>query len=193
MEGSILNLIESSTDSSQQASFVKFLKYVFLLFRAEHMTKRIVMTTNQITLLPFGLGLTTTTTSDAYKHNATGTKAVEIYKLTGKQAELSVDDMFAQLEQSDSRVSGAMEVGTKWVAETFLSDESPTLATLRMKAGLSQRELAKRLKVSQPQIAKWESPDTKNWESGTIVTLAKALSIDAKELFGVLIDSSKGK
>jgi DNA-binding transcriptional regulator YiaG len=100
--------------------------------------------------------------------------------------------MFAQLESSDARVKGAMEVGTQWVAETFLSQAAPTLAALRMKAGLSQRELAKRLNVSQPQIAKWERLDAPNWESKTIVNLAHALSMDAKELFGVLINSSKG-
>ncbi len=151
------------------------------------------MTTNQITLLPFGLGLTTTHTNDAHKRQVTGTPAVEIYKLAFTQADLSVDDMFAQLELSDARVEGAMAVGTQWVAETFLSQAAPTLATLRIKAGLSQRELGKRLNVSQPQIAKWERLDTPNWESKTIVSLAKALSMDAKALFGVLMDSHKEK
>ncbi|MDD2774458.1 MAG: helix-turn-helix transcriptional regulator [Gallionella sp.] len=150
------------------------------------------MTTNQITLLPFGLGLTTTHTNDARQRQFTGTQAVEIYRLAAKQADLSVDDMFAQLESSDTRVKGAMAVGAQWVAETFLSQTRPTLATLRMQAGFSQRELANRLNVSQPQIAKWERLDAPNWESKTIVNLAKALSMDAKELFGVLMDSSKG-
>lgn len=103
------------------------------------------------------------------------------------QAELSVDEMFARLELTDSRAAAATEVGTKWVAQTFFSGHPLTLANLRMRAGLSQRELGKRLGVSQPQIAKWERGNAPNMQIKTVQNLAKALSVDISDLFSILI------
>lgn len=96
--------------------------------------------------------------------------------------------MFAQLELSDSRVAAATEVGTKWVAKTFLSDHHNSLAALRMRAGLSQRALADRLGVSQPLIAKWERGGEPNMQLNTVKKLAIALSVDLLNLVEILVN-----
>lgn len=49
------------------------------------------------------------------------------------------------------------------------------LVALRKKRGLSQRELAHRLGVSQPVVAEWESLEPRNVEIKTLVRIAAAL------------------
>lgn len=147
------------------------------------------MTTNTITLSLFEFGLPTIPTSSL--KDLTGTQPIEIYKLREATVELSVDDMFAQLESSDPRAAAAHEAGTKWVAQTFFSEHKKSLATLRMSAGLTQRSLANRLGVSQPMIAKWEKGDGSNMQLKTVVGLAFALSVTVDELVSTLIDLGK--
>lgn len=140
-------------------------------------------------------GLTTTLTSkkSATISTSIGTNVLAVYKLSNKPIELSVDEMFAQLELADPRAAAVTEAGTKWVAQTFFSGSPLTLATLRMRAGLSQRELGKRLKVSQPQIAKWEKGETPNMQLNTVKNLAKALSVETDELVSILIGRDEDK
>lgn len=57
------------------------------------------------------------------------------------------------------------------------------LAALRKASGLSQRQLAERLGVSQPAIAKIEAGRTKNLELRTVVRFAAALG--ARVWFGI--------
>lgn len=143
----------------------------------------------------FESGLTTTLTSkkSATISTSIGTNVLAVYKLSNKPIELSVDEMFTQLELADPRAAAVTEVGTKWVAQTFFSGSPLTLATLRMRAGLSQRELGKRLKVSQPQIAKWEKGETPNMQLNTVKNLAKALSVETDELVSILIGRDEDK
>lgn len=151
------------------------------------------MTTNTMTLLPFGYGLTTTpifSEESRRSRTITGTTSLKVHKLLSQKKEMTVDDMFAQLEQIDLRANAAIEEGTKWVAKNFFSDHPETLAILRMRAGLSQSELGKRLGVSQPQIAKWEKCKNPNLQINTIKTLAQALSIESTELFRILVSEN---
>ena len=143
------------------------------------------MTTNTITLFQFGSEGITTPTASA-KRLSTGSSPIDIYTLSFDK-ELSVDEMFAQLEASDSRAAAATEIGTKWVAETFLSDRQNSLAALRMHAGLSQRALADRLGVSQPMIAKWEREAEPNMQLSTVKKLASALSVELPKLIEILV------
>ena len=146
-----------------------------------------------MTLLPFGYGLTTTPIfreKNRQNRAITGTKSLEVHTLLSKKKDMSVDDMFAQLEQLDPRANAAIEEGTKWVAKTFFPDHPESLAVLRLRAGLSQHELGKRIGVSQPQIAKWEKCKNPNLQINTIKTLAQALSIDSTELFRILVSEN---
>jgi DNA-binding XRE family transcriptional regulator len=145
------------------------------------------MTTNTITLFPFGSGATTTPTVS--KKRITGSSPIDIYVLSSDE-ELSVDDMFAQLESSDSRAVAATELGTKWVASTFFANRGNSLASLRMHAGLSQRALAEKLRVSQPLIAKWEKEKEPNMQLSTVKKLSAALSIELPELVKILANEN---
>lgn len=99
--------------------------------------------------------------------------------------------MFAMLEQNDLRAAAATEAGTKWVAETFFSDAPLNLAKLRMQSGLTQRELGRRLNVSQPQIAKWEKGEMPNMQLRTVKNLAEALSISVSDLIETLLANNE--
>ena len=121
------------------------------------------------------------------KEYRTGSSPIDIYFIS-LDKELSVDEMFAQLEASDPRAAVATAIGTKWVAQTFLSDRQNSLAALRMHAGLSQRALADRLGVSQPLIAKWEKDGEQNMQLNTVKKLAIALSVDLSKLVEILVN-----
>lgn len=142
------------------------------------------MTTSTITLFPFGLEGITTPTSSA--RELTGSSGISIYTLSF-DTELSVDEMFAQLEASDPRAAAATALGTKWVAETFFPRRKNSIAALRMHAGLSQRALANRLGVSQPMVAKWEREEEPNLQLSTVKKLATALSVELPKLIEILV------
>jgi transcriptional regulator with XRE-family HTH domain len=55
-------------------------------------------------------------------------------------------------------------------------DVALQLAALREQAGLSQRDLARRLKTSQQQISRLESPGYEGHSLGTLRRVAKALN-----------------
>lgn len=143
------------------------------------------MTTSQLTPFLFGFGWPTTPIFN--EATQTGTKKIDVYKLSGCQDELSVEDMFVQLEANDLRAAAATEAGTKWVANTFFPSKPRSLATLRMSKGFTQRTLAERLEVTQPMIAKWERGDGLNMQLKTVLGLATALGVDINELISILI------
>lgn len=172
----------------------KYLKFGSLQYLAEHTRKMTAMITNPNIPYPFEFVRLTTPTSKGHDaQSVTGTNTVEVYKLGSKNESLSVDDMFEQLEFNDPRATAATEEGTKWVAKTFFSSTTPTLATLRLRVGISQRELGKRLGVSQPQIAKWERGETPNMQLRTVKNLANALSVELHELVSILISRTESK
>lgn len=147
------------------------------------------MTTNTITLSLFGFDLPTINTVSPKAR--TGTRPLDIYKLPDSKNELSVADMFANLESADPRAAAALESGTRWVSDTFFSESKKSLASLRMSAGLTQRALADRLGVSQPMIAKWERENHLSMQLKTVISLASALSVNLNELVDVLVRSNE--
>jgi transcriptional regulator with XRE-family HTH domain len=58
------------------------------------------------------------------------------------------------------------------------------LALLRKQKGISQREIAKRLEVTQPLVSGWERGESR-LNSETILRLSEILEISADELLGV--------
>ena len=57
------------------------------------------------------------------------------------------------------------------------------LAALRKKAGLSQKELARRLNTSQQQISRLESPDYEGHSLGMLRRIARALDAQVRVEF----------
>jgi transcriptional regulator with XRE-family HTH domain len=62
-----------------------------------------------------------------------------------------------------------------------VKDLGSRIKKLREEAGLTQRDLAKRLKLTQPAIVQWESGDTSPL-MGKLPKIAKALGVSVEEL-----------
>lgn len=62
-------------------------------------------------------------------------------------------------------------------------DVALQLAALRKKAGLSQKELARRLKTSQQQISRLESPDYEGHSLSMLRRIARALDAQVRVEF----------
>lgn len=58
---------------------------------------------------------------------------------------------------SDAETNALVAEGRRWVGSTFYGSESPTLATLRLAAGLSQREFGDACGLDQPHVSRSES------------------------------------
>jgi hypothetical protein len=73
------------------------------------------------------------------------------------------------------------------IAAAVKSGRISPLTAARMRAGLTQAQLAARLDRSQPQIAKWERPDSFEAISlGNLRQVAAALGIELAVLTGNL-------
>lgn len=88
------------------------------------------------------------------------TQPVRIYDLrldalpvSGTEDEFNIDNY---IEQQDAKTRHAVATAGAWVADTLYPGPA-TLATLRLRAGLSQKELAKQCGMEQPHISRYES------------------------------------
>ena len=89
------------------------------------------------------------------------------------------DKLLSSLEESQESASELGEA-RKWVADVFYVDHL-TLASLRLKAGLSQRKLGEICGIEQSHVSRYESG--KHEPSFSLaMTMAKALGIDADTL-----------
>jgi cro-like protein, phage associated len=57
-----------------------------------------------------------------------------------------------------------------------------TLKAARVNAGLTQKELAKQMGISEPTLIKWEKGDGKDIKLGEFEKLCKILKIDTNQL-----------
>ena len=89
------------------------------------------------------------------------------------------------LEQFTDLVERADEVDALTlpheIVSRHLTDEVPLLRCWREYLGMTQDELARRLKVSQAQVAQWESPDARPRHT-TLKKLAVAMGIHVQQL-----------
>lgn len=105
----------------------------------------------------------------------------QIYRIEALQAPeasrksfSAFDQLLEELEQNDSSAA-QLQDGRKWVAENFYQDR-PTLASLRLAAGLSQRQLGEKCGLEQPHVSRYESG--KHEPSLTVaVAFANALGV----------------
>jgi len=65
-------------------------------------------------------------------------------------------DLEAFISQEDPATRGAVAKQGKWVADTFYPGEE-TLATLRLRSGLSQKEFAAQCGIRQPHVSRYEA------------------------------------
>lgn len=57
-----------------------------------------------------------------------------------------------------------------------------TLKAARVNAGLTQKELAKQMGISEPTLIKWEKGDGKDIKLGEFEKLCKILKLDTNQL-----------
>lgn len=95
---------------------------------------------------------------------------------------IEIDDFIAS-EFSTPSDSAHIRKARGWIAENFV--ETNSLAALRLKKGLSQKELADRVQSSQSHLANIElgkcDPGTQ-----TILKIAKALDVPAERIFSLV-------
>lgn len=97
---------------------------------------------------------------------------------------VDIDDFLEELCAEDPNFANGLAQARKDVAEEYLGDVQ-TLSALRLKAGLSQKELAMATSTSQPAIAKMEKGDT-NPRLSTLVKLSKALNCKIDDIAQVM-------
>lgn len=100
---------------------------------------------------------------------------------TGTQDEFDIDEYIAQQDQP---TQAAIDAQGAWVADA-LYPGAFTLATLRLKAGLSQRAFASRCGLLQPNVSRYESG---NSEPGVFLaaTMANVLGVPLEQLVAAL-------
>lgn len=72
---------------------------------------------------------------------------------TGFADEFDMDEF---ISEQDEGIKQEVAKAGAWVADNFYPDQL-TVATLRLRAGLSQRELAAKCGIAQPHLSRYES------------------------------------
>ncbi|MDU9399029.1 helix-turn-helix transcriptional regulator [Pseudomonas sp. zfem003] len=100
---------------------------------------------------------------------------------TALEIEHSDFDAFMEALDSSAEHKEGMKEARLWVAEQLYAEEGDTIKSLRLKKGLTQKQLAQIIGTSQPQIAKLEKGLGDPLQS-TCRRLREALGISADEL-----------
>lgn len=101
-----------------------------------------------------------------------------------KKGYIDIDDFIDELCAEDPEFAGEIAGAGSWAADTLYPGES-SLKTLRLRAGLSQRQLADKIESSQAHVWRMEN-DTEDLRISTIDKVAGALGIDPEKLFSVI-------
>lgn len=119
----------------------------------------------------------------------------QIFYIEANKAPISTNPSFSEFDKLLSSLEGNHETAQKlnearkWVANEFYTDKL-TMASLRLSAGLSQRELGQACNIEQSHVSRYESG--KHEPSMSLsVKLAKALNVDVETLFMAWSNSRK--
>jgi ribosome-binding protein aMBF1 (putative translation factor) len=97
---------------------------------------------------------------DAAPAHAGSAVPCRIYEVNVEQPErersFSDFDAFARELAADPASASAVAEGRKWVSSTFYGGK-PTIAALRLAAGMSQEDLADACGLQQPHVSRYES------------------------------------
>ncbi len=101
--------------------------------------------------------------------------------IQAEAASFSSFDALVDSLEADPSSADQLSNGRKWVARAFYSDTS-TLTSLRLAAGLSQRQLAKSCDIEQPHVSRYETG--KHEPSISVAAnMADALGVDLQLFF----------
>ena len=99
----------------------------------------------------------------------------EIKREAPRPGFINVEDLVAHYEQEPAKKKDIRDA-RKWIAENFHGDEGDSLRALRLRRGLSQNDLAAKLRTTQSHIARIEGGQ--NVEVETLTRIAQALGVD---------------
>jgi len=103
-----------------------------------------------------------------------------------REGDQLVGDYLAQQEKIPARAEAMARARARAAAAEERADlGGPSLATLRLKAGLSQAQLAQAMGTQQPNVARWER-NPGNLEYGSMKKLAAALGLATEDVLRVL-------
>lgn len=104
---------------------------------------------------------------------------------------ISVNDRLARLEANPKRAAALSRARARLggVVEQTNGARS-SLATMRLKAGLSQAQLAQMVGTQQGNVSRWER-DPADLRATTIMKLATALKVDPAEILKAVSISSE--
>lgn len=91
----------------------------------------------------------------------------------------------ARIRQDPKYKKGLEEAGT-WVAESFYGFDGETIRTVRLKKGLSQKQLAELVGTSQPYIANLEAKGSNRIALENCEKLSRALGVSLDDFSKML-------
>jgi DNA-binding XRE family transcriptional regulator len=96
-------------------------------------------------------------------------------------ASKDIDDFIGELLKDDPALGADLSEGRKWVADALYESEPCSLKALRLRAGLSQVQLAERVGLKQPNISEIES-GKRTPSLDTLQRLAQALEVSVDDI-----------
>lgn len=114
-------------------------------------------------------------------------KPCRIFDIEANKAPISTNPSFSEFDkllsslEENHETAQKLNEARKWVANEFYTDKL-TIASLRLSAGLSQRNLGKACDIEQSHVSRYESGRHEPSISLS-VKLAKALNVDVETLF----------
>lgn len=106
-----------------------------------------------------------------------------VHKSVAAELHTEFDSFMAELEKDPVHAAGFAEARS-WVADSFYAEDGTTIRTIRLKAGLTQKQLALAIGTSQPQIAKIESG-----RHDPVMSTCKRLSVALGASLDVICDA----
>lgn len=124
--------------------------------------------------------------SDGEVRSATGSRVVnELIEYPEIPGGKTPSELIAEMTASNPELEGLLQDARQELAEDY-ADILPPIKQLRLKAGMSQQELALALDCSQPNVARMESSRGSDMQISTVKRVAEALGADPRVLFDML-------
>jgi DNA-binding XRE family transcriptional regulator len=109
------------------------------------------------------------------------TKSVVVEEKTGKKESAGDFDDFLEELERNPQIAADINKGREWLATL---EEESTLRQLRLRAGLSQKDLASRIGLKQPNISEMEA-GRRTPSAEIMLKLSKVLRVSGDELLAI--------
>jgi DNA-binding XRE family transcriptional regulator len=141
------------------------------------------------TLVVYGTDGTSRLLKRPLAANAANSERCPVYFVDASQSAETRRKSFSDFEdlveslEKDGTSAAELKEARRWVATSFYDANRPTLATLRLLAGLSQRQLGEACGMEQPHVSRYESGKHEP-SLTTSVCMARALGVGLDAFVG---------